>query len=368
MTLSRSELFDAIRLARPLLILFVCLAHIPGIEGYQSDYYRYDQITTLWPIFILDYLTRAAVPILTVFSGYLAYASFKKRRYGQIVADKTKRLLVPFLFWNAVALLVCWLGYKVTGFNMAQIADVNSGYAVLSKLIGLDLQLPVNAPTYFIRDLFVIMLLLPVIHWVCSNAYATVIVLGMYLVLLWFIPGIAYFGEAFSAHILFRQDMIVFFVLGYYIARHGLPIPSASGYTICVCTTLMIVIGVLISMYLAAFKPDMMGFMRVRFFCSLLFVLTAPALLCLLLKLKGYALGRLLSFLSPYSFTLFLSHILTGQVLYFIAHHFAGLQISEASSFWAIGLFALLYCLVISIGAIVLLEIWRARYRLLSRS
>lgn len=360
MTLSKKDLFDAIRMARPLLILFVCVAHIPSIQGYHSDYDQYDQLRTLVPVFVLDYLTRAAVPILTVFSGYLAYSSFQRHSYKKLIKGKAMRLLLPFLLWNFIAIALFWVYFQFTGHSLFNINELDSVYMFFSRLVGLDLHLPINAPTYFIRDLFVIMLLLPLVHLISKNVHSAVIFCSLYLSFFFILglPGIVYFSDEFSAHIMFRVDMIVFFILGYFLARHGVQIPKVTSYTVLICTILMAVIGIFVSMYMSASTPSGRSFETIRLWCSTLFVLTAPALLSLLLSIQDNKLGKLLAFLSPYSFTLFLSHIISSQLYFYMVWSGLGWRVNEALPIWQLGIYVLFYCLFVSVGAVVLLTCW----------
>ena len=358
MALSKQALFDAIRLARPLLILLVCIAHIPGIEGFRSEVVQFDQLDTLLTTFLRDVLARGAVPILTVISGYLAYASFCKRSYSQFIADKVMRLLVPFLLWNAIALLIAWVFFSLWQIDYGNMASRDSAWAFARSLLGIY-QLPINPPTYFLRDLFTIMLVVPVIHVCCKKWWRLLPVMMLYVALFWHQPGVTIHVHEWVIPLMFRADMVLFFVFGYALAQHRIAVPRVGAYSICTCFILILVFGGLVSMMLAAFSPSPRAFLQWRTVIGALFVCIAPAVLVGLLSIKNTLVGRFLAFFSPYSFTLFLSHILTANGFYFVLRKGFNLSVNDGSPWYVLMAYLVAYLVCVSSVAIVILTLWR---------
>ena len=358
MSLSKEELFESIRLARPLLILFICVAHMPGINGYKSAYDQFDQPVTLFTIYLKDFLARGAVPILTVLSGYLAYYSFSKRSYVRFLSDKFKRLLMPFLLWNVLLFGISWGLFTVFHRDFAGVTHLNNAWAVIKALFGIY-RLPINAPTYFLRDLFVIMMVLPGIHFICKTPWRLAVTVAVYLYIYWDIPGVVIPFGSFYIPLTFRMDMVLFFTLGYYMAYHGKSIPKPSVYTCVTYFVLMFFIGLLFSSVTSAINPSAQTFVQWRALVGALFVCIAPAILLTLLSIKHTLLGRLLAWLSPYSFTLFLSHILSAYVFILLVRFEWSWRVKESSPIYEQMAYMVCYLVVVSFGAVVILSVWR---------
>ncbi|CUB02771.1 acyltransferase family protein [Marinomonas fungiae] len=359
MFFSKQDLFDSIVLIRPLLILFVCIAHLPGVNGYHSDFDQFDKIDTLFSIYIKDYLARGAVPILTVISGYLAFYSFSRRSYLDFVYGKVKRLLIPFVVWNALVFVILWVVYKALGVSIRSIEDVGSLTDIFYKWFGFNLNLPINAPTYFVRDLFVIMLAVPVFKYICRNKIIFALFMIGYARTIWGPSLLVYQGEEFSSHLLFRRDMVLFFALGYFYAMHGFSIPKVSGYSSTVSIVLLMSLGLLVSVYLSGLNPSGEDYIVIRFLFSSLFVLCAPVFLSVLLKTKNSWIGRILIFISPYSFTLFLSHMLASYVFLFFTSRVLNWRVNETFPIFEIIVYIVFYVFAVVVSAILILNAWR---------
>lgn len=368
MKLEKQDFFAAIRLARPLLIIFICVAHLPDMKGYFSDHDQWSNIASIMPIFVLDYLVRGAVPMLTVVAGYLAYQSFQKRSYVTLIKDKANRLILPFVVWNLISIFAYWSVYQLFGYAITNIADMNNFHAFASAMIGLDLNMPINVSTYFVRDLFVIMLFLPLIHFICHRIIVLVIVLFLYIAIFWNSASINYISDHFATTLLFRVDMPLFFTFGYFLGsrRFNLPQVSVKGFT--VVSIFMVLLGILFSMFLSAKEPSPETFTRLRVMMGMFFVLTAPALFSLLLWSRGNVIGKTLALLSPYSFTLFLSHIVTTQVFQFIFWELMGWKPSESSPLPELTAYTLCYVVFVVTSAILILNSWRWVLKRLGRN
>lgn len=358
MSLSRTELFEAIKLARPLLILFICIAHMPGIQGYQSSFDQYDDISTLFAVYLKDFMARGAVPILTVVSGYLAVFSFQKRSYLSFIATKTKRLFVPFIVWNLLMLLACWVLYLVWDMNFQNISEQSSLVATVKAVLGIY-QLPINAPTYFLRDLFVIMLLLPVLHFFCQSWQRLLLFSVVYLFIYWNAPGVGFYLGSIPVPVMIRMDMILFFCVGYFLALHEVAIPRMSVYGAIVLLLIMGGMGGLFSMVASVVDPSPRTFVQWRAILGALFVCIAPAILLTLLYSQKNLLGRFLGWFSPYSFTLFLSHILSAYVFMIVVRFELGWLVKESSPVYEQILYLLTYLVCVVVGALLISFCWQ---------
>lgn len=358
MVLSKEELFAGIRLARPLLILFICIAHMPGIEGYQSSFDQYNDLSTLFAVYLKDFLARGAVPILTVVSGYLAVSSFRKQSYGRFVFIKVKRLFIPFIVWNIAVLFACWGFYVVWGMDFQNISNQVSFIETLKAIIGIY-RLPINAPTYFLRDLFVLMLLMPLLHFLCQSMFRLSLFSIVYLLVYWNAPGIGFYVGDIPVQVLIRLDMPLFFCVGYYFALHNFKTPKVSIYSGRTLLGLMAVLGILFSMVTSNMNPNPNEFVQMRALLGGLFVSIAPAILLGLLRVKESLPGRFLNWLSPYSFTLFLSHILSAYIFMAVVRFNFGWGVKESSPIYEQILYMFCYLSVVVFGAVVLSFSWK---------
>lgn len=159
----------------------------------------------LWiQYFVTEELTRIAVPIFFAISGYLFFQNFSspiKDFFGNKVKKRVRTVLIPYLFWSIWGFIL---------FSLIQWGDPEYRMLVVeNKLNGVLYTILVNpVGTYqlwFLRDLFVIVLLSPII-------YIGIKYIKIFFVLLLFpfwILGIQYFIQI---------ESVFFFSLGSYIA------------------------------------------------------------------------------------------------------------------------------------------------------
>lgn len=353
MRLSGLEISQVIRLARPLLILFICLAHTPNINGYLSESSQPLDLLSLFPVIVKDFFARGGVPILSVISGYLVVHSFKKYAFTDFLRSKFMRLMVPFIVWNSIALLMVLIKAPFVG-NEA----LHGVMDYVSAIFGIQ-RLPINPPTYFLRDLFLIMACVPLIHWLCQKPKILLPTITAYLYVFWNQPEIGFYIGETPVTLTFRTDSILFFSLGYFLALHNIQIPRFNGYSSIVCLLLITVIGVFTSMLLTATNPHDVIYVIGRSLIGAVFVLIAPAIFSVLLAIRSTLLGKFLGYLSPYSFTLFLTHILSAQVFTLVTRHRFQWLVNESYPVWQQSLYILSYLIFVSITAIVILTVWQ---------
>lgn len=358
MTLAKNEIFEGIKLIRPLLILCICIAHMPGVRGYSSSYDQYDQIDTLFAIFLKDFLARGGVPILTVISGYLAYFSYKKIPYGSLINKKFNTLLVPFLIWNVIALVFCFFSYSVFQVSYLNYSSLDGWKSYMNVILGVNLNMPINFPVYFIRDLFLIMAFLPVIDFLCRKKIVFSIFFIFWMFLSWVSHSIVFISDDFSTHILYRTDMLLYFFIGYFYALNGFPIPKLGRYGVFVVMVFLGVIGLFVSMYLSGVNPDGYDFVNIRFLFSMAFILAIPTFFSFITLNLNSVFVRVLRSLSPYSFTIFLSHIIFLNVFSFFVYRVLGWSVTERSSLFEQIPFVLFYLSSVCMFAFFVLKTW----------
>ncbi len=163
----------------------------------------------LWiQYFVTGELTRIAVPVFFAISGYLFFQNFSspiKDFFENKIKKRVRTVLIPYLFWSVLGLLSLYLMQIIlpnsSFFSKKIISEYNFHeilYAIFINPVG-------TYQLWFLRDLFVIVLLSPII-------YIGIKYIKIFFVLLLFpfwILGIQYFIQI---------ESVFFFSLGAYIA------------------------------------------------------------------------------------------------------------------------------------------------------
>lgn len=145
-----------IQVMRTVLIAAIVVLHAPPVVSLGGILW---EPSDLLGTYLQNGLLRAAVPLLTAISGYLLFRSGLDRRPGELLARKSRTLLLPFLLWNLpLAAAVAWA--QAHGALGGQRLYLGSGdpAAWADAVLALTGH-PVNYPLHFLRDLFVLSLL-----------------------------------------------------------------------------------------------------------------------------------------------------------------------------------------------------------------
>jgi len=157
--------------------------------------------------------------ILSIISGFL-YAEVTARK-PDLLRKKVRSLLIPFLIANLLVLIPTLI---LQQFGIDVLNRLEFGLELISTgLLSFDGP-PINPPTYFIRDIFIIFVMIETIR--TRNIY-------LFLGVLTF----AFFGE-----LLLRYDILVLFILGVLYSRNSSFIRSKKG----VISLSLITIGILL--------------------------------------------------------------------------------------------------------------------------
>lgn len=163
------DTFQRIDIMRFPLIVGVVVAHAyPGTLNSFIALFIYN--------FICHGLVRIIVPLLFLISGYLFFINFdlSKQTYLSKFQARIRTLLLPFLIWNIATLMIFALAQSIpstSGF----FSGVNSPIAsytmfdYLNAILGIN-RMPIAMQFWFIRDLMILVLLTPVIHYANKRA------------------------------------------------------------------------------------------------------------------------------------------------------------------------------------------------------
>ena len=159
-------------------IVFVHVPHDPETSPFLGMYGFFDWMR----VFLGDALFRVGVPCLSAISGYLLFRrGMSAFDYSATVKSKAKTVLLPFFLWNGALFVVVLImqrvglgdGYFPDLWNATPREMISHGAAVE--------EFPVNVPLYFLRDLFVCILLSPILAFLVRRV--PLLTLGALLVL-----------------------------------------------------------------------------------------------------------------------------------------------------------------------------------------
>lgn len=301
---------EFIRVARPLLILLICLVHLPYLASYTADVAPFEHPRTLFSIYSRDVLARSAVPLLSVISGYLAFYSFRKYGYGHFLVKKCRAIALPFIAINLLTLgfFLALEAVHPPGVSGA-LSNFDGAADLPAAILGLN-RLPINGPLYFLRDLFLICCCVPIIDRIARRRAVTALVAGGLVYFNFQNPGLIVSLTDQPFTLLYRLDMALFFLLGYGFALQGGRPAQPDRYGAMVALVVYGVILLAVALLLAALQPSPGAYLKFRWSIGALTLCFVPAFMVIFHTLRGSACHRLLSRLSPYSFTLFLTHIM----------------------------------------------------------
>lgn len=274
-----SEISTRISILRFVMIFGIVILHTPL-------YVPIDQVGPgafdIIKAFFQDAVFRCTVPVLTLISGYLLFGSKLPQNPKLLVSRKFKSLIIPLLVFNLPLVAIVFalqsigplaLSYQLVPAHLGTWAD-----AALSLSAA-----PLNYPLYFLRDLFVLCLLSPVLAVLLRRAP---------------MPGLILVGLIFmldlDGWLVIRTDMPVTFYIGGLCAMHKVDMrrldrhaPACIGLFIALCCAVV------------AFKVKNTTGLRL---IAPMLVWPAASLLV------GTRFGTWMAGLGKYSFFIFLMH------------------------------------------------------------
>jgi hypothetical protein len=142
--------------------------------------------------FIVESVPKVGTLLLSIISGYLYWTI--SRTKTNLLQKKIKSLLIPYLISN-ILIIVIAVGLYVF-FNINFLNRLSYDFSLITEgLLSLHVP-PINPPTYFIRDIFVVFLMIDLLK-------------NKNLKTLLFLIPILIFGK-----LLIRVDILLLFILG----------------------------------------------------------------------------------------------------------------------------------------------------------
>ncbi|KQN08477.1 acyltransferase family protein [Sphingomonas sp. Leaf28] len=152
---------------------------------------------------------RSAVPLLGMISGWLVVSTAMRQPYGAFLRGKARTILLPMLLWNAIAILL--VGAAATFGDLKAPTPSSIGWT-LNELVPLVHANDINVQMPFLRDLFVAMMIAPLLVRASSRWLAVVSI----MVVAWSVSGV-------RVPLLLRPQILLFFTAGIAARRFGVP-------------------------------------------------------------------------------------------------------------------------------------------------
>ena len=182
---------------------------------------------------ILEIIPTFGTFILSIISGYLYWEISRNRK--NILKNKTNTLLIPYLIANSLVVLLALILYYFFDYNILNRLEIN--YKLITEGILSLNSPPINPPTYFIRNLFVIFVFIAFIKE------------RNFKLLLLIIP-LAMFGELFV-----RYEIPIMFLVGILISHFDEFISKYKKYFIAFFIISSVVLGFVAFDYFRVVSP-----------------------------------------------------------------------------------------------------------------
>ena len=179
------DIMDRISLVRYPMIYLIVVAHTPGMIAYIDDPNALSFIGS----FVNDGLIRLAIPMLSCISGFLIFHKRLDQDFSLLMRKRGVSLLFPILIWNIPVVLMLYV-VQSQGLISYDFADRKTMYPIdlmvwINGVLSIT-DYPINYPLHFLRDLFVICLLVPWMGILLRKAPFT----GLLALLVIFIPNL----------------------------------------------------------------------------------------------------------------------------------------------------------------------------------
>lgn len=137
---------------------------------------------------VFSTFTRIAVPIFFIISGYLLFQHYNINK----IATRTRTVFIPFLLWSIITLAIFYTLQHVSFLS----TYFNNEYQLTAESILKHIFIkPLNGALWFLRDLYILVLISPLFFLVCKNKLCSEIILGG-LFILWLIQPFKFFVES----------------------------------------------------------------------------------------------------------------------------------------------------------------------------
>ncbi|MBR4791104.1 MAG: acyltransferase [Treponema sp.] len=283
---------------RFLLIVFVVFIHANLTPDDALNYYHYDFIQPKWievfKNFICSTLGGAAVPLFFLFASYLQFS--KNDSYPTLLKKRSKSLLLPYILWTVITVILYFIAQSIpqTAPYFQNPINIVRNWKVLDWIkiftyhnLGEGLQTPLVYQFWFIRDLIILIVLSPVLKFLCRRLPGWTLIFVSVLAL----KGIPVFFV--------NTNALFFYTAGYYFATYKISFFKIADKIKTYEYTVLLALTILFDLLL----EGKYNFSFVKTILSCLFFLKLSAIF-----IKHQNLYGKLEYLAGYSFFLYAVH------------------------------------------------------------
>ncbi len=301
---------EAIRLIRPLLIVFVMLAHFTALDAASVLQSAGKLDVNSWlTVFLKSVLAKGGVPLLSLISGYLAVQSLERHGYFKLLAVKAKRLVWPLIWSNLLFILLVLYPTQAKSPGFRSDLSINP-FDLLGwfQATFAYYRIPANAPLYFLKDLYACFLLIPLLLLVARIKYLNI------AVIFWMAYKCVYLKTAFIIPVypiwFFRFDIVFAFYLGILLFHwHKELIFNSRALNVTLITAYAVAASIAGVVYVLYAQPENRTlFLWLDFAVKCFSVLGSVAVMSLLSARSSW-LSTFFEGLSPYAYSMFLTHL-----------------------------------------------------------
>ncbi len=299
---------QALNLLRFPLAIFVITIHlfarqnrVPDIGNTHLSIYDY------FCSFLEAFIHNQSVPIYFFISGFVFFIGLQEwdnQKFGKKLNNRIKSLLIPYLIWNTITII----GYIVQNHGKCSdfsITNFLSSYWSYNGWIdgSNGYTMPISYPLWFLRDLMVMVIFSPVIHFVLKKqGKVTIIILGI----LWYITTCVK-----NLHFYCPKEAIFFFSFGAYMSINGKDMIREFRNHFKITAILFISLGIIhMILYNSQYTQITKYIKPAIIFFGLFFAYNISSYLLE----KGYSKNN--NFLSSASFFMYVSHTIFLSVFY----------------------------------------------------
>ena len=200
----RSESLNLLRFPLAVIVLTIHIFSTQGLK-LQGQEISFDSTPIFREInyFIDGFLHGQSVPIYFFISGYVFFLGITLTRetYRRKIKNRVNTLLIPYIVWNAFTILFnlfwylpCFKTllpnlYKIKlDFSLSAILysfwNYRNGIFIPIEEAGTMNIYPIDIPLWFLRDLIIVVISTPIIHWLLTHTHHYLVCL---LGLAWFV-------------------------------------------------------------------------------------------------------------------------------------------------------------------------------------
>lgn len=195
-----------------VLCIMVMIIHNPVKAYYDfgnsliADFFHYILV------YILPAVTDIAVPSFFIISAYLFYRNYNYSKTTEKLKSRIKTLLIPYLFWNIVALVIAMVT-KISGLSHFSV-DSSNPFSIKSIIQGVFLY-KYNV-FWFVFALMLYNALCVVFYTLLKNKLSfMIVIIAEFIIYGVFLKDIYSFCGSY-----YQWDSLIFYTIGAYLGIH----------------------------------------------------------------------------------------------------------------------------------------------------